>query len=114
MAFDVEQTFQSILSSLKAEAGAAYDNITSFSQDELRLLLTEAAQYTDALAHGELTQAEFKAEMKNIDDQARIIAKAIAELIAITIQKAFDTINNTLRDAVRQALNAAGIGFLTW
>ncbi len=55
---------------------------------------------------------EFEAEMADLEDQSKIVAKAIAELVQIGLIKAKNAIMGILKQAIRAALSTANLGFL--
>jgi hypothetical protein len=112
MILDVEGTLKAILAALKAEAGVTFKNITPFAKNSLKGLTKQSAFLAQSRLDGFLSDADFQAEMADLEDQARIIAKGIAELVQIGLIKARNAIVDILKQAVRTALGTANLGFL--
>ena len=112
MSFDVEATLSKIFGALKAEAGNAWSNITPFARSSLRGLAEQTALIAQARIENLYTDAKFTEKMAGIEKQARIIAKAVAELVQISLIKAKNAILDILKGAARTALQTSSLGFL--
>lgn len=108
---DAGQILNSITGALKQELGDGYDLISSFAERQGRMLAKRAKNCATERANGYLKNDDelFADRLQALEDDAASLAKHIAMLTALTIEKAWNAVVGILWGALRTILSGAGV-----
>lgn len=108
---DAQSIFNSIRGALLAELSDGYSTISGFVEDQGRLLSAQAAFIAEQRAAGELRNNDvlYNHFMDGLKNNTENMARSVAMLTALTIEKAWNAIANALWGGIRTILSGAGL-----
>lgn len=108
---DATEIFNNIRNGLLTELGEGYGTISVFVEDQGRLLAEQAAFIAEQRATGELRHNDtlFNHFMKGLKTNTENMARSVAMLTALTIEKAWNAVANALWGGLRTILTGAGV-----
>lgn len=111
MPLNTAQVGKDIVEALKSIAGKNAGKLNSFAIEQKRLLLEAALALTQAVTEGSIKygSARYKFFEKTIAEQTKDFAIAVATLIAVAVQEAYDAISAILWDSIRGAIGLSKI-----
>ena len=108
---DHEQILSDIVTALKGELGEGYSSIKAFAESQGQLLAKQAENIAKSRISGSLKDDDefYHFLLNGLETNARNMARALVELSALTIEKAWNAVAGVLWGAIRTALTGAGV-----
>lgn len=108
---DAASILSDMRSALLGELGAGYSAISGFVEDQGRLLADQAAFIAEQRANGDLrtNDALYAHFLKGLETNTANMARSVAMLTVLTIEKAWNAMANALWGGIRAILTAAGL-----
>jgi len=108
---DNQAILNDMVSALKGELGGGYSAIASFVQSQGRLLAKQAESIAKSRLSGSLKDDDemFEFFLDNLKSNSENMAKAVVEMSALTIEKAWNAVAGVLWGAIRTTLSGAGV-----
>ena len=100
-----------IVTGLKTELGAGFGTIKTFAERQGEMLAKQAASIAKSRIDGELATDDvfFEWLLDGLKKDTANMAKSIAVLTVLTIEKAWNAIANAIWGGIRTILTAAGL-----
>lgn len=108
---DPNQILADIADVLKGELKSGYTTIKSFVESQGKLLAKQAATIARSRVSGSLKDDDelYEFFLESLRQNTENMAKSIAMLTALTIEKAWNAVANVLWGAIRTVLSGAGV-----
>lgn len=108
---DPDQILKDIVAALKGELEGGFSTIKSFVESQGKLLAKQASTIAKSRVSGSLKNDDelYEFFLDNLRHNTENMAKSIAMLTALTIEKAWNAVAGVLWGAIRTVLSGAGI-----
>jgi hypothetical protein len=105
------QILADIHDALRGELGDGYSLISGLVEDQTKLLAEQAQFIADQRANGDLrtNDALYQHFLKGLENNTANLARSVAMLTALTIEKAWNAVANALWGGITGILTAAGL-----
>jgi hypothetical protein len=106
-----QQLLNDIVAALKGELGAGYSTISNFVETQGRLLAKQANSIATSRISGSLKDDDelYEFFLQNLKTNTETTTKAIVQLSALTIEKAWNAVAGVLWGGIRSILSGAGV-----
>lgn len=100
-----------IIAALKGELGKGYSTIKTFAESQGNLLAKQAEEIATSRVSGSLAKDDdlYHFFLEGLERNAVNMAKAIVQLSALTLEKAWNAIAGVLWGGIRSILTGAGV-----
>ena len=108
---DHQQILNDIVAALKGELGNGFSTIRSFVENQGKLLAKQAENIATSRIDGPLKDDDdlYEFFLDNLKTNTENMVRAVVELSALTIEKAWNAVAGVLWGAIRTALSGAGV-----
>jgi hypothetical protein len=108
---NADDILDAVLNGLRTELGAGFGTIKAFAERQGSMLAKRAASIAKSRINGEMAGDDefFEWAMKDLEDDTANLARSIAMLTVLTIEKAWNAVANALWGGIRTILTAAGV-----
>jgi hypothetical protein len=114
MSVDIAQTANELIDAIRSQVTEGWDTISTFATTQSKMLATQSAWITESRINGSLKDDDdlFDFFVAQLKDSVESLARSVAALTILTLEKTWNAIVGVLWGAINTALHGAGLGFL--